>query len=619
MTDLDARLRRARPSVEPPAPEVTASVERALLDAFAGPRPRRVPRWIRRRAAIGALACGALAATVAVVVVRPWSDGPEVRVTLGGDRPAPASEGDTQPPYPIGAGDLPARIRALRDRIDLRTLRRRVVLRRSDGDYGLWTFRYAAGDPLESRGEVAVALGPNTAGGAPPETGCPDIPADSALTQCAGGRDADALFVGGRSVGGVARVTLEVGPSVLPAANANGYWIGVLDRDDGAFRVHAFDRSGGEVATVQGRDPATGRVVTAPPSDEPTVPNLLGASVDEARAELERLGLAVRVESLPEAASVPYVLVAAGDLAARQARVGEVVRQDPDPGSALTPGATVALSTVISVPTTERLAQGPPPEQADSPDVPPAVREFLRRSVAPVAPGALVRRRIAVDRSDGRWEVWTSTVNPDPASAPAGTLIEMVELVRDGEPEGGSTGTVLATVSGLPAAALGVGGAAGGPTVRLGTATSEVGSVSALYGDGEGRAELGAGYWMIVTDQGRGEPVALIVRDRDGREIGRLAGTSFWGELGTAEGAARAGTNPPPPGQVSVPDITGLTPDEASRRVAAAGLSLQTIDGEVGVYDPGTAPNRVVGQRPEAGSTMRSGATVVAILGTWSP
>lgn len=149
--------------------------------------------------------------------------------------------------------------------------------------------------------------------------------------------------------GGTITLTLSRGPEVHPVPDIVGASIEVARRQLEALGLVVVEDEGGFSDTVPaGRvlavDPPVGEPVT--PGTEVTVtvsqgrapidvPNLVGLSVDEARQQLEGRGLVAATEQVPN-----------------DAPQGQVVGQDPAPGSGAEPGGTVTLQVSNGPPTT---------------------------------------------------------------------------------------------------------------------------------------------------------------------------------------------------------------------------------------------------------------------------
>ena len=69
---------------------------------------------------------------------------------------------------------------------------------------------------------------------------------------------------------------------------------------------------------------------------------------------------------------------------------------------------------------------------------------------------------------------------------------------------------------------------------------------------------------------------------------------------------------------IAVPDLTGLTPDEAGATLSAAGLLLEVASSRAPVEDPGL-DGRIARQAPSPGTELLDGETVLAVLGEYIP
>lgn len=80
----------------------------------------------------------------------------------------------------------------------------------------------------------------------------------------------------------------------------------------------------------------------------------------------------------------------------------------------------------------------------------------------------------------------------------------------------------------------------------------------------------------------------------------------FWIYNGSREWSLRQGGEE----QKSVPDLSGLTVDDAKEALSLAGLSLGDI-----YYETSGENGKVIGQKPAAGSKIGTGSQVDIIIG----
>ena len=240
------------------------------------------------------------------------------------------------------------------------------------------------------------------------------------------------------------------------------------------------------------------------------------------------------------------------------------------------------------------------------------------------APIGKVTRHLIVDFPAGRTEAWTMR-RRDPAGHRG-----LYVTVTFGPGIGGSTtaggGPEPESLDGPGAFPLQLAMSSSGSTgfqSLTGRAGSSVDKVSALYADGEGEVATGGGFWFLVPEPGRGAPLALIARDREGRELGRLAGARFQQVVsGRRQSLGRdpLGSIPklvvPPRGEgVVVPSVArwsfrapNVSVAEAKRLITAVGLVPKVRSTDASAL---SAPDVVVGQDPDGGSSMPAGGTVL--------
>ena len=80
----------------------------------------------------------------------------------------------------------------------------------------------------------------------------------------------------------------------------------------------------------------------------------------------------------------------------------------------------------------------------------------------------------------------------------------------------------------------------------------------------------------------------------------------FWIYNGSREWSLRQGGEE----QKSVPDLSGLTVDDAKKALSLAGLSLGDI-----YYETSDENGKVINQEPAAGSNLGAGASVNIVIG----
>lgn len=80
----------------------------------------------------------------------------------------------------------------------------------------------------------------------------------------------------------------------------------------------------------------------------------------------------------------------------------------------------------------------------------------------------------------------------------------------------------------------------------------------------------------------------------------------FWIYNGSREWSLRQGGEE----QKSVPDLSGLTVDDAKEALSLAGLSLGDI-----YYETSDENGKVISQEPAAGSNLGAGASVKIVIG----
>lgn len=634
--DLESRLRDVRQHVAPPGPAVTSRTEQALMDRFVrdGSHRPRLPVWLpMRRLLAGSLGVAALAGGVSLLVARPWlDDGTTVKISLGGDGPTKrtVTPADDQPAIPVESDEVPQDLKANGASISPGTLRRRVFVNRPEGPYALWTWfdrRFGLEQTLitspKSGWEGSSRCGP-----------APD-PSSVAIIQCVGGRGRRNWAVGGRALPEVVGIKLRTETSDETGAVAHGYWIAAVDGAPVAgFQVHAYGRDRSELARIPGADPIARRPIDpAQPLGAadagPTIPGVVGVDLDASVARLEALGFVVQLRTLDDVDRVIYMERLDAGRGARLARAGEVVRQFPEVGVAMAPGRTVTLSS---------LGHEPPPRvdaealDIDDPKVSVGIRQTMRgypSGGSITAPTKLVRHIIA-DFPEGRAEAWTvrgllgNLVQPQDS-----TGREVGFLITLGPGSGAGGGGVLGGVEFSNLEKPGVfpleaGGSETGPAglaLMIGRASSRVARVTALYRNGEEELPLGGGFWVLIP-QGRGTPLALIARDSEGHELGRLAGVRF---------QLSVGSSPQPPRElpelvrvpagegVAVPDVMGsslgvprtgpsVSVEDAKRKLLDAGFKVEIRSTSRVGFD---GADTVVGQVPEGGSAMPAGSTVL--------
>ena len=180
--------------------------------------------------------------------------------------------------------------------------------------------------------------------------------------------------------------------------------------------------------------------------------------------------------------------------------------------------------------------------------------------------------------------LWATSRDPDARPADARIMLERLREVEPGlrssQPRASAVDTmVIGALAGAPTAETRVLSPVGRPTVAPATATGEVGADgdAATLTDAANRRKH-RGYWILA--------LILLV-------TGLAAGTGWY--FGAGPGSL-----------ATVPDTTGMLPDNATQVLQDAGFQVEPAER----HDPEVPTGQVSGTDPENGALTRRGSTV---------
>jgi PASTA domain len=241
-----------------------------------------------------------------------------------------------------------------------------------------------------------------------------------------------------------------------------------------------------------------------------------------------------------------------------------------------------------------------------------------------------VIRHLIVDYPQGRAEAWTARARVNPSSQLGKNLgspgLFLTIIAGPGTGGGTSSGPEPPSLDEPGRFPLEVGSSFSGSSGFIslsGRASESVKALSALYQGGEADIPVGGGFWFLLADPDRGSPRAIIARDGEGRELGRIAGARFQQVFtGRPSGHDRVG-DPLAAfavplaggGQPVVPSVARWMPGDpvlsveaAKRLITAAGLVPEIRSTDASGLN---GPDVVFAQEPDEGSSMPAGGTVL--------
>ncbi|MBL8258439.1 MAG: PASTA domain-containing protein [Candidatus Competibacteraceae bacterium] len=334
-----------------------------------------------------------------------------------------------------------------------------------------------------------------------------------------------------------------------------------------------------------------------------TVPNVVGQTQSAAASALQNAGLTVGAVSEQSSATVPQ---------------GQIISQNPAAGAAVAPGSAVNLvvssgAESVTVPNVVGQSQSAATGRLESTGL--TVGSVTQESSTSVPQGTVIRQNPAAGAAVAPGSAVDLVVSSGPApvtvpnvvgqsqSAASATLQTVGLTVGNIAQQPSSTVPAGSVISQNPAAGASV---ASGSAVALAvssgpapvTVPNVVGQSQSVAGSTLQSAGLTAG--SITTESSTAAPAGIVIRQNPAAGAAVAPGSAV---------ALVVSSGPPP---VTVPDVVGLTLQNAQNVIARAGLLTGSMtDQTTGNF---SLNNLIASQNPAAGASVVRGASVNLVI-----